>query len=135
VLADGGQLVITVPNAFSFKKFVGVLGFRQERNHPDHVCYYSLMNLHQLLGRHGFEIIEIGAFLLEDPTRRPVNVVANLIARFAMALLRNNNVADEWAIVARLTSSIVRSTDASPFDAARLDAAPTSSQEAGIGSA
>ena len=47
VLKRGGELIITVPNAFSFKKFLGVFLFRQERNHPDHVCFYSLMNLHQ----------------------------------------------------------------------------------------
>src|SRR5258706_10553863 len=37
VLKPRGFLVVTVPNAFSFKKFLGVSLFRQERNHPDHV--------------------------------------------------------------------------------------------------
>jgi 2-polyprenyl-3-methyl-5-hydroxy-6-metoxy-1,4-benzoquinol methylase len=102
VLAENGELVITVPNAFSFKKFVGVLALRQERNHPDHVCYYSLMNLHELLRRFGFEIVETRAFMTEDPTVRLINRLANLVARVVMGILRNNNIADEWAIVARV---------------------------------
>jgi SAM-dependent methyltransferase len=102
VLSPSGKLVITVPNAFSFKKFVGVALFRQERNHPDHVAYYSLMNLYQLLNRFGFEITEVRAFLIIDPNPRFVNRLANVVAKGLMALLGNRAIADEWAIVAQV---------------------------------
>ena len=99
VLKKDGQLIITVPNAFSMKKFLGVSIFRQERNHPDHVCFYSYMNLHELLRRFGFAIVEAKTFMLVD-SHRPINRVANVVTRAAMALTRNNYIADELAVVA-----------------------------------
>lgn len=100
VLNKDGELVITVPNSFSFKKFVGVSVFKQERNHPDHVCYYSLMNLHQLLGRYGFTIVETNSFLIVDTNQRKANVIG-YVANLAMKIFSNNNIGDEWAIVAK----------------------------------
>ena len=100
VLRSTGSLIVTVPNAFSLKKFLGVSLFRQERNHPDHVCFYSYMNLHEILRRFGFVITEANAFMLEDATRR-INWYANLTARAAMLLLRNHHIADEIALLAR----------------------------------
>lgn len=100
VLKPGGVLIVTVPNAFSLKKFIGVSLFRQERNHPDHVCFYSYMNLYELLNRFGFVIAEANGFLLHDNTRA-INRIANIVARCAMRILRNNHIADEFAILAR----------------------------------
>jgi len=106
VLKPFGELIITVPNAFSFKKFLGVLLFRQERNHPDHVCFYSLMNLHRLLHRYGFDISETYTFTIVDPNKRKINVLANFVADIIIKLFRNANVADEWAIVAKRYSDV-----------------------------
>lgn len=100
VLAPGGELIVSVPNAFSFKKFVGVAVFSQERNHPDHVCYYSPMNLRQLLGRYGFSVRDTCSFLTVDHPPRKINRFANIVARAAMGVLRNHNIADEWCLTA-----------------------------------
>jgi 2-polyprenyl-3-methyl-5-hydroxy-6-metoxy-1,4-benzoquinol methylase len=102
LLEPDGELIITVPNAFSFKKFLGVAIFHEERNHPDHVSFYSFMNLHQLLGRFDFIIIKKFAFLIVDPNKRRANVWGNRIAHLVMRILRNNSVADELAVVAKL---------------------------------
>lgn len=101
ILKTNGELIITVPNTFSLKKFLGVALLRQERTHPDHVCYYSLMNLYQLLGRFGFDLIEINTFLWRDDSRK-INLFANHIANITIKILRNTNIADEFAIVAKI---------------------------------
>jgi SAM-dependent methyltransferase len=122
VLAGDGELIVSVPNAFSFKKFVGVAFFFQERNHPDHVCYYSPMNLGQLLGRYGFAVGEMHAFLTVDHPPRRVNRFANGVARGVMTLLRNANIADEWCLCARPALDVVplfAATDAAGREVAR----------------
>jgi 2-polyprenyl-3-methyl-5-hydroxy-6-metoxy-1,4-benzoquinol methylase len=101
LLAPDGVLIVTVPNAFSFKKFVGVSLFLEERNHPDHVCYYSPMTLQQALARHRFDITESCSFLNIDQPPRRINRFANSVARVVMGVTNNHNIADEWALCAR----------------------------------
>ncbi len=97
VLEDDGVLLVTTPNAFSFKKFLGVLAFRQERNHPDHLYFFSMMNFRQLAFRHNLEIVEVSTFLIKDKSRA-VNRLSGFVSRIVQTLSCNNWVADELAI-------------------------------------
>ncbi len=55
VLRKEGQLIVSVPNAFSAKAFArACLG--REIVHPDHVAYYSALTLTRLLEQHEFRI-------------------------------------------------------------------------------
>src|SRR5207247_4711498 len=56
-LRDGGLLVLTTPNAFAISNFVYRVGGRPRFN-KGHTCWYDEMTLSQLLGRHGFAIVE-----------------------------------------------------------------------------
>ncbi len=57
VLRPGGELIITVPNAFSVLGFFRVLG-GVELVHEDHVAYYSVRTLETLLMANGFRVRE-----------------------------------------------------------------------------
>ncbi len=57
VMPQTSKLVITVPNAFSAKSFLRV-AVGVEKVSADHVAYYSLTNLRELVSRAGFELLE-----------------------------------------------------------------------------
>jgi SAM-dependent methyltransferase len=56
------RLVITVPNAYSFKGFLRAVA-KHELIHPDHTLHHSLYTLKSLLDRHGFAIESYFSFV------------------------------------------------------------------------
>ncbi len=61
-MTDGAVLIVTVPNAYSFKGFMrAVVG--HELIHPDHVLHHSLHTLSELLRRHGFTVHQSFGFV------------------------------------------------------------------------
>jgi 2-polyprenyl-3-methyl-5-hydroxy-6-metoxy-1,4-benzoquinol methylase len=61
VLAPGGTIVITVPNAFTLKGLVRV-ALGAELIHRDHVCYFSARTLTHLCEANEFECSVIGFY-------------------------------------------------------------------------
>ena len=57
VMPKSARIAITVPNAFSAKSFLRV-AVGVEKVSADHVAYYSLTNLRELVTRAGFELLE-----------------------------------------------------------------------------
>lgn len=56
------RLIITVPNAYSFKGFLRAMA-KHEFIHPDHTLHHSLYTLKSLLNRHGFVIESCFSFV------------------------------------------------------------------------
>lgn len=78
-LAPQGVLVITVPNAYSFKGFLRAL-FGYELIHQDHVLHHSLHTLRSLLQRHGYEIEKTVNYV--NGGRSPLAAIANKLLKF-----------------------------------------------------
>lgn len=57
MLRDGGVLVITAPNAYSFESGIKML-FGYESTHPEHTCYFSYMTIARLMRMNGFRVDE-----------------------------------------------------------------------------
>ena len=100
VLAPGGVLIITTPNALAIKRVLGALFLRQERNNPDHMYFFSPMNLWQAANRFGYHITEMHGFMYHAPGDR-MNRMGNMGAGIIMNISRNFALADELAIVFR----------------------------------
>ena len=98
VLAPGGVLVITTPNALAIKRVMGALFLRQERNNPDHMYFFSPMNLWQAATRFGYRITEIKSFMYNAPGDR-MNRLGNIGASLIMNATQNYALADELALV------------------------------------
>lgn len=98
VLADDGRLVITTPNAYAVKRFIGAALLGVEHVHDDHTAYFSPSTLAQITKRHGLEVRETYGFMWSNPTAR--NRWANRISRSVMTGLRRPALADELAVVA-----------------------------------
>lgn len=60
-LAPGGEIIVSVPNAFYLWGFMRVL-LGSEATNTDHVAYYSQSNLRELLRRLGLEVREIRGY-------------------------------------------------------------------------
>ena len=56
------KLIITVPNAYSFKGFVRAVG-KRELIHSDHILHHSPYTLKALLERHGFSVESYFSFV------------------------------------------------------------------------
>lgn len=54
-LVPGGELIVTVPNAFCLRRMIQIPAGR-EVVHPDHVSYYSHRTLARLLEVHGMRV-------------------------------------------------------------------------------
>jgi 2-polyprenyl-3-methyl-5-hydroxy-6-metoxy-1,4-benzoquinol methylase len=80
VLISGTKLVITVPNAYSFKGFFRA-SLKHELIHPDHTLHHSPHTLKALLSRHGFATEQCFGY---------VNGGAGIFASCANALIRFN---------------------------------------------
>jgi len=98
VLAPGGRLLITTPNALAIKRVLGALILRQERNNPDHLYFFSPMNLWQASARFGYRISEMASFMYSAPGDK-MNARGNAGAMFIMRLTGNYALADELAAV------------------------------------
>lgn len=62
LVAPGGRLVLTTPNASGLLNTVAALAGR-EVNHPDHVVLFSWRTLQTLLLRHGWEVVESATYV------------------------------------------------------------------------
>jgi polysaccharide deacetylase family protein (PEP-CTERM system associated) len=55
LVAPGGRLVVTTPNAYGLLNVMASVG-RREINHPDHVVMFTWRTLTNLAARHGWEV-------------------------------------------------------------------------------
>ena len=62
LVAPGGLLVVTTPNAAGLVNAAALLG-NYEVNHPDHVALYTCTTLDTMLRRHGWEPVEHAVYL------------------------------------------------------------------------
>ncbi len=60
--ADGGMLIVTVPNSYSLKAHLRAW-FGRELIHPDHLCHHSFGTLAHLLGVYGFRVVKVFGYL------------------------------------------------------------------------
>jgi 2-polyprenyl-3-methyl-5-hydroxy-6-metoxy-1,4-benzoquinol methylase len=67
LVAPGGQLVVTTPNATGLVNAAALFG-NYEVNHPDHVVMYTCATLDAMLRRHRWEPIEHAVFLQQVKT-------------------------------------------------------------------
>jgi len=60
-LSDGGRLVLTTPNTYSFAKLARVAARRTNEPpvNPEHTCYYTPATLGQLASRYGFRLVTV----------------------------------------------------------------------------
>jgi SAM-dependent methyltransferase len=68
LVAPGGQLVVTTPNAYGLLNVAASLG-RREVNHPDHVVLFSWRTLTAMAARHGWEPVATAVYV---PVVKPV---------------------------------------------------------------
>lgn len=71
LVAPGGELVVTTPNASGLLNTAAALAGR-EVNHPDHVAMFSWRTLQNLLARHGWEVVESATYVpvMKEGARR-----------------------------------------------------------------
>jgi SAM-dependent methyltransferase len=67
LVAPGGQLVVTTPNAYGLLNVAASLG-RREVNHPDHVVLFTWRTLTAMAARHGWEPSATAVYV---PTVKP----------------------------------------------------------------
>lgn len=88
LVAPGGELVVTTPNASGLLNTVAALAGR-EVNHPDHVAMFSWRTLQNLLSRHGWEVTDSATYVpvMKEGARQGSGVMA-LAARGVLAAER-----------------------------------------------
>lgn len=96
LLADGGKLMVTVPNAFSAKRFFWMLFTGNEQVHPDHTAYFSEATLSRIAHRNDYALQEIHGFQWANPTLK--NRIVNILATPLLWLSRGR-CADELAVI------------------------------------
>ena len=82
LLAPGGELFVSVPNACSPKIGIRAL-LGRESVHPDHLTYYGPRTLVLALDRAGFDVVYLASYLA---TPRAAGRVANVLLRGFHAL-------------------------------------------------
>lgn len=55
-LKKNGKLIITTPNSFGLYYFMGTLLKRKYSGNPEHICWFDLFVLRQLVKRFGFRV-------------------------------------------------------------------------------
>jgi SAM-dependent methyltransferase len=88
LLAPGGALLLTTPNATALGNFLAALRHHEAVN-PDHVSWYSWRTLVTLLGRHGWVVRDFCYYAYEDaapPAARGLPPAARLRRRGAAAV-------------------------------------------------
>jgi 2-polyprenyl-3-methyl-5-hydroxy-6-metoxy-1,4-benzoquinol methylase len=68
LLAPGGRLILTTPHSFAVKRLIAMAAFGYEHVHPDHVSYYSLSTMSELLDRCDFKVDDFVMFQWFNPT-------------------------------------------------------------------
>jgi 2-polyprenyl-3-methyl-5-hydroxy-6-metoxy-1,4-benzoquinol methylase len=99
LLRTQARLLITAPQAFSVKRILPLAFMQYERVHPDHIAYFSIATLSQLLSRFDLEIEKSFAFNWYNPTLK--NRFANSLV-LPFVLLSRGRLCDELAIVVKL---------------------------------
>lgn len=96
LLREDGTLIVTVPSAFSVKRFAWLALTGIEQVHPDHTAYFSEATLSQIAKRNGFRISEMYAFQWKNPTLK--NRISNILSMPFLWLSRGR-CADEVAVI------------------------------------
>lgn len=105
LMSSQTRLVITLPSAFSAKRFFTAALTGREHVHPDHCYYFSPSTILQCLARAGLTAESLGMFMWRNPS---------FINRLAAALLKPLNMvtggrlADELALVAQRKEEMPR---------------------------
>lgn len=99
LLHPHNRLLLTTPQAFSLKRFLPMLLLAWEHVHQDHIAYFSLSTLSNLLSRYGLEIEEVYGFQWRAPNWE--NRLANAIVS-PIFWLSAGHLCDELALVVRL---------------------------------
>ena len=92
ILSQNTKLVITLPNAYSVKRFLIACLARKEHVHPDHTAYFSPSTLTRIAARHGLRITSMCGYIWENPTWG--NRIANMVARTFIAVFRSPLLGD-----------------------------------------
>ena len=89
LVAPGGLLVVTTPNAYGLFNVFASLA-RREINHPDHVVMFTWRTLANLAARHGWEPIETRMYVPVVKVGRggPVARLLGALGRFVAGLER-----------------------------------------------
>lgn len=95
LLKDDGTLIVTVPSAFSAKRFFWLLLAGNEQVHPDHTAYFSEATLARIGVRSGFAIRAMFGFQWVNPTLK--NRLSNLFAA-PLVWWSGGRCADELAV-------------------------------------
>lgn len=95
LLKPDGTLIVTVPSAFSAKRFFWLLFTGSEQVHPDHTGYFSESTLIRIGERNGFHVSAIHGFQWINPTLK--NKVSNLMS-LPFLWLSRGRCADEVAV-------------------------------------
>jgi len=80
-ITNSGTLLITVPNVFSIRGLLHVM-LGEEKNHTDHVAYYSYATMMSLLSRYGLEVFDMRYY-----RTRPHNIVDRALNVFISPFL------------------------------------------------
>jgi SAM-dependent methyltransferase len=103
LVAPGGRLVVTTPNAHALSNFIGALAGRELVN-PDHVAWLSWRTLQTLLVRHGWrlELLAYYRFPRVESGPRVARVLFNAYQVLATPFFRlRPNLADGLLAIAR----------------------------------
>lgn len=112
LVAPGGQLVVTTPNAYGLFNVLASLA-RREINHPDHVLMFTWQTLTNLAGRHGWQPVATSVYVPSVKDLSGSGIAARLLglaAKFAVSLERllarlgRGYAADGMIITFRATS-------------------------------
>ena len=90
LVAPGGQLVVTTPNAYGLFNVLASLA-RREINHPDHVMMFTWRTLTNLASRHGWRAVDTRVYVPSVKDLSGSGLAARLLglaAGFAVALER-----------------------------------------------
>lgn len=96
LLKDDGILIVTVPSAFSAKRFFWLALTGNEQVHLDHTAYFSEATLTQIANRSGFKVAEMYGFQWVNPTAK--NRISNFLS-LPLLWFSGGRCADELAIV------------------------------------
>ncbi|WP_367875279.1 class I SAM-dependent methyltransferase [Luteolibacter sp. Populi] len=95
LLTPDGTLIVTVPSAFSAKRFFWLLFTGQEQVHPDHTGYFSESTLIRIGERNGYKVSAIYGFQWLNPTLK--NRIANMMSA-PFVWFSRGRCADEVAV-------------------------------------